>query len=259
MAYIRFYTHLPGLVRGLPYIDEVHPMDMAPPTTINLRYENIIPTNIHLAKIFGDCLGVQVHNIMPDCMVRDDLVGSFRVHWGKGPNIVVLMKASQYTPNKDWPMDYWNDLIKRISKKYHIILIGDDNHFGNEKIESSEMCTDMRGLTNLEELLAIVAAGDLYVGPVSGPSHIAAAVGCPSVVICGGYESHQNACYPNSIILYDAPQCSPCWLRTPCPYSKKCLTSITIDLVEKAIMQALNPINNNERFMTRKVLPMQDK
>lgn len=240
MVHIRFYTHLPALVRGLPYIDEVHSMDMAPPSTIKLRYDNITPTNIHLAKIFGDCLGVKVQNIMPDCILRDDLVNTFRIQWGKGPNIIVLLRASQHTPNKDWPMEYWDELLKRISKKFHIVLIGDDNYYNNEKIESSGTYTDMRGRTDLEELSAVVAAGDLYVGPVSGPSHIAAAVGCPSVVICGGYESHENACYPNSTILYDTPQCSPCWLRTPCPYSKKCLTSITIDTVEMAIMQILH-------------------
>src|SRR5258708_34320441 len=79
---------------------------------------------------------------------------------------------------------------------------------------------------------AVVAASDLYVGPVSGPMHIAVAVGTPSVTICGGYESPRGLEHlagvkstTNVILSSDLP-CSPCWLREPCPIGLKCLNSI---------------------------------
>ena len=75
----------------------------------------------------------------------------------------------------------------------------------------------------MEQLAAIVAASDLYIGPVSGPMHIAVAVGTPSVTIRGGYESPRGIEYLpevkktiNVIISSDLP-CSPCWLREALP------------------------------------------
>ena len=72
---------------------------------------------------------------------------------------------------------------------------------------------DLSGKLPLGHFLAAVAAGDIHVGPVSGPVHVAAAAGKPSVVIYGGYEHPDCSSYPGNINLYTALSCSPCWLR----------------------------------------------
>jgi ADP-heptose:LPS heptosyltransferase len=68
--------------------------------------------------------------------------------------------------------------------------------------------------------------------------HIAAAVGTPAVVIDGGYSNPVCTGYPGNVDLYSPVECVPCWLRTPCPYSKKWLHQITPDQVEAALHQA---------------------
>jgi len=104
---------------------------------------------------------------------------------------------------------------------------------------------DLRDKTSLEELAAVVAASDLYVGPVSGPMHIAVAVGTPSVTICGGYESPRGYEHTagvkstTNVFLSSNLPCSPCWLREPCPIGLKCLNSISPAQVEKAIAGVL--------------------
>ena len=60
---VTFYTHFANLVRGLPFIDEVLPVDVAPTgKAILLRYENLIPVRRHIAGIFGEILGVDIRN-----------------------------------------------------------------------------------------------------------------------------------------------------------------------------------------------------
>lgn len=234
-AHIRFYTKYISLIEGLPYVNEVHSMEHCPKNAIRLLCEDSLPSNYHLSQIMGDCLGVTVTNTLPDCIVRQDLVNTYRSRWGKNFTIIISLSSSGHAPNKDWPIEYWEELIQRISKRFHIVLIGDQkDRFMNS---FNTTLSDMRGKTSLEELIAIVAAGNLYVGPMSGPYHIAAATGCPSLVILGGYESPKNACYPGSIVLYSELPCSPCWLNNNCPHSKLCLTSIPVDLVEKKIME----------------------
>ena len=76
---VTFYTHFANLVRGLPFIDEVRPMDAFPTSrSIFLRHENLIPVRRHIAEIFGDMLGVDVRDHWPSCIVdlslRDDCI-----------------------------------------------------------------------------------------------------------------------------------------------------------------------------------------
>jgi ADP-heptose:LPS heptosyltransferase len=94
---------------------------------------------------------------------------------------------------------------------------------------------DLRGRTTLPELIAAIAAADLLIAPETGSMHIAAAVGTPAVVIYGGYIDPVATGYPGHINLYSPVECAPCWLRTPCPYAKKCLHQITPDQVEAAV------------------------
>jgi ADP-heptose:LPS heptosyltransferase len=85
--------------------------------------------------------------------------------------------------------------------------------------------------------VAAIAAADLLVVPDSGPMHIAAAVGTPSVVIYGGYTDPECTGYAGNINLYSPVPCAPCWLRSPCPYDKKCLHQILPNQVEAAVKQ----------------------
>jgi hypothetical protein len=54
-------------------------------------------------------------------------------------------------------------------------------------------------------------------------------------VIYGGYIDPVSTGYPGNIDLYSAVECSPCWLRTPCPIGLKCLHQITPGQVEAAV------------------------
>jgi ADP-heptose:LPS heptosyltransferase len=236
--YLRFYTNYPTLVRGLPYIDEILAYDERPKNVINLKYEDAIPPRAHIAKIMGDSLGINVRNVRPNCVIDRGLVEGFRNSWRSLPRpyIVVQRRAGRWTPNKDWPEKYWIELIESLSRQASVIEIGNKT-FEQKSVLKNYM--DLRDRTSLEELIAVIAAGDILVGPPSGPSHIAAAANIPSVLIIGGYEHPISASYSGSFSLYTALACAPCWLRKPCPYDLKCLRMIRPDAVERAIWSTL--------------------
>jgi ADP-heptose:LPS heptosyltransferase len=197
-------------------------------------YEDLIPPRRHIAKIFGDCLGVRVTDVRPDCIVRSELVDAFTEQW-RGlprPHIVVNRNSSPWTPNKDWPDPLWCDLIARLCTWGTVVEIGSNPP---AQSEPSERYIDLRGRSTLEELVAVMAAADLHIGPVSGPVHIAAAMGTPGVVIYGGYEHPVCSGYPSNISLFSSISCSPCWLREPCPFDLKCLRMISPAEVETAV------------------------
>jgi ADP-heptose:LPS heptosyltransferase len=239
---IRFYTDLPSLVRGLPYIDAVLPAASAPFGVVFPEYQSAIPSETHLSRLLGESLGVRVADIRPDCVVDRDLVVRFREMWRQlpRPHIVVNRRASDWTPNKDWPAPYWEALIGRLSRHAGVVEIGAAAAGVAEKFGAGYI--DLRGRTSLEELVAVIAAADLHVGPPSGPVHIAAATGKRSVVVIGGYEGPGNTAYPSDIALYTPVACAPCWRQTPCPYGLKCLHAISPDQVERAVLTLWNEI-----------------
>ena len=124
-------------------------------------------------------------------------------------------------------------LIGVILKTGTVIEIG-ENSEGHVHLGSPNYI-DLRGKTDLGKLVASIAAADILVAPVSGPVHIASAVRTPAVVILGGYELPDNTAYPENKILYTPIECSPCWLRIPCPIDRECLRRISPETIQKAI------------------------
>ena len=182
-CYIRFYTEYGPLVNGLPYIDEVLPYDQRPRGALGLGYEDAVPSEVHLSRVLGDTLGLEVIDTHPNCVVRGDLAEGYRhslVHLPR-PRVVFLRRASRWTPNKDWPDPNWVALITALARNATVIEIGQGDAAAGAIISPNYV--DLRGRTSLEQLAALIAVADLYVGPVSGPMHIAVAVGTPSVTI----------------------------------------------------------------------------
>jgi ADP-heptose:LPS heptosyltransferase len=232
---IHFYTDYPDLVRGLWYLDDISPTDKCPPRRIWMGYEDALPLSGHLARIIGQRLGVRVKDVRPDCYIDETLVEQFRSTWRDlpRPHILVQRRASSFTPNKNWPHDSWETLIGEIAKTATVIEIG-QNSEGYVNFAFPNYI-DLRGKTDVRGLVASIAAADILVAPVSGPVHIASAVRTPAVVILGGYELPENTVYSGNRILYTSVECSPCWLRTPCPIDRECLRRISPESARKAI------------------------
>jgi ADP-heptose:LPS heptosyltransferase len=244
-CHIRFYTKFGPLVNGLPYIDEVLPYEQKPTGALYMSYEEAVPPEVHLSRIIGDSVGLEVTDTRPDCITRGDLLEGYRQSFAHlpRPRIVFLRRSSAWTPNKNWPDPNWVALITSLACNATVIEIGQEDAAAGAI--NGHNCVDMRGKTSLEQLAAIVAACDLYIGPVSGPMHIAVAVGTPSVTICGGYESPRGLEHlpgvkstTNVILSSDLP-CSPCWLREPCPIGLKCLNWISPGQVQEAVAGVL--------------------
>lgn len=232
---IHFYTDYPDLVRGLWYVDEVFPGNKRALKSMRMSYEGDLPTRCHIARIIGKRVGVRVEDVRPDCSIDEKLVQRFRRAWRDlpRPHILVQRRAGSYTPNKNWQDDSWRTLISIMLKTATVIEIGEHNEDSEQY--AGPNYTDLRGRTDLRELVASIAAADILVAPISGPVHIASAVRTPAVVIVGGYEQPENTAYPGNKILYTPIECSPCWLKTPCPIDRECLRRISPATVEEAI------------------------
>ena len=224
---VTFFTDYPGFVEGLPGVEAVRPYADRSGQSLELIYETSIPPQRHIAKIFGDCIGVDVQDTRPRCRLdaavaarwHDRLCGLSR------PIAAINRSAGPWTPNKDWPDAYWVELIEQLCTNGSVVEIGAQRSDPSDVQNAKYL--DLRGQTTISDLVAVLAASDVHVGPISGPVHIAAALNLPSVVIYGGYEHPVGSSYPGNIDLFTELPCSPCWLRHGCPYDRKCLHQIS--------------------------------
>lgn len=106
------------------------------------------------------------------------------LHPGGGEN---PMRSS---PDKRWPVERFallgNHLIRQ--HKARVVLVGTQDERPLTRAVAGLMAakvSDLSGQLSLSEVGALCEVADLYVGNDAGPTHIAAATGCPTLALYG--------------------------------------------------------------------------
>lgn len=140
---------------------------------------------------------------------------------------------SAYT--KEWSFDRWNELAQGLAKEGHRLM-----QVGTPMDPLISGAQDLRGQTSLADMTAILEQARLFIGLESGPMHIAAAVGTPSVIIYGGRTRPWETGYPWHWHVADTTiPCAGCALNTGCPYDVKCMEGISVEAVWETVERAL--------------------
>lgn len=90
---------------------------------------------------------------------------------------LVLVHAGKWWPSKTLPVEWWQDVIDRLSEKLTVVLIGKtiDDKQGYLDVKCPDDGIDLRDLTSLGELFAIISMSNVLVTNDSSPLHIAGA------------------------------------------------------------------------------------
>jgi heptosyltransferase-2 len=160
---------------------------------------------------------------------------------------VGIMPGAEYGPAKQWPPEYYADLIAKLAERgYQAWLFGSKkDHPVAEKIIqlAGDRGINICGKTTIPDVIDLIAATRLAISNDSGLMHVAAAVGCPVVAIYGSSDPlFTPPLSDKGIVMYLGIECSPCFQRQ-CPYGHyRCLREITVDQVLVAGLRALgNP------------------
>jgi heptosyltransferase-2 len=95
------------------------------------------------------------------------------------------------------------------------------------------------GETTLREFMALLARCQLVITNDSGPMHLSAALGLPTVAIFGSTD--ERATGPVGVrarVVKHPVECSPCGLRE-CPVDFRCMTGLPVDEVYKAALESV--------------------
>lgn len=140
---------------------------------------------------------------------------------------------------KNWPFEYWNILIDKLSSFVDFIQLGDTR----EPVFKNPSVLRFAGQTTMREAAAILGKADLFIGPDSFLAHVANGLSVQSIIIFGGSRTADNLGYSDNINLVNYPSCSPCWIHPSnggiCNYDYKCLYAIKPSLVLEEVRKIL--------------------
>jgi ADP-heptose:LPS heptosyltransferase len=90
---------------------------------------------------------------------------------------MILVHPGKWWPSKSFPIDWWQEVIDKLSKKLCVCLIGkriDDNQ-GYIPVECPEDGYDFRDITTLGEMIALISLSKVTLTNDSSPIHIGGA------------------------------------------------------------------------------------
>jgi ADP-heptose:LPS heptosyltransferase/GT2 family glycosyltransferase len=151
-----------------------------------------------------------------------------------GDRRIVAVHPAAGTPTRQWPARYFAQLIDLLIADYdvNVAIIGgpDEVEIADAilaDVRNSERVASCLGKMKLQETSEFLPRSALFVGNNSGPSHIAAALGVPTVAVHSGViASEEWAPYgPRGVAIRRDMTCAPCYIAQPedCPRALACL------------------------------------
>ncbi|MBN2144315.1 MAG: glycosyltransferase family 9 protein [Candidatus Aureabacteria bacterium] len=169
---------------------------------------------------------------------------------GKNRLVLVNANASELLPQRKWPMEYYEDLIKCILdhfKDIYVFLTGS----GAEWNELEELkrnvnhsnCINFAGAVPLTDIPVLYELSHCMITNDSGPAHFASVTNMKTFVLYGPETPRLYGALGNTTAIYAELACSPCvnafnHRKTPC-LDPVCLKTIRPEKVFNLIKPSL--------------------
>ncbi len=196
--------------------------------------------------------GIPTQTPAPRLEITAPLVDRWRTLTGIAPGAVGLFPGSHAAARR-WAPERFKELARRLVEKGHrvVVLGGPDERALTAQVAEGGGF-DAGGQTDIPLLAAALADCKLLVGNDSGPLHLAAAVGTPTVSLWGAGDPQITGPVgkQHRVIRHPELPCVPC-VKNVCPRKgpgtvlpeaeRECLAMILVDEVERAVEEAIGP------------------
>ncbi len=196
--------HIMGWLSGIPIrigydrraawaLTDVHAYDKKE----GLKHESAYLSDFLMASGLSDPLTNMIFPFVPVSAQARLSVQNLLRHYGVSENQlygVIHPSASDVT--KIWPVEKFSELMRTWKVARHWVVIGD-----NTVSEKAQKISELSGLPiinfcgqlSLGMLAALFESAEIVISNDSGPAHIAAAVGAPTISIFGRWQPGLNA------------------------------------------------------------------
>jgi ADP-heptose:LPS heptosyltransferase len=149
---------------------------------------------------------------------------------------------------KDWGKDNWRALLKRVNAEYPghgLALVGaqEDAAVANHAAQDwTGPKLNLCGRLTPRETAAVMEHARIFLGPDSGPMHLAAGAGIPCVIAfsAAGLPGIWFPPGPRHQVVYHQTSCCGCYRQQCNVAGHPCLSSIAVEEMMAAVSRAMN-------------------
>jgi len=162
----------------------------------------------------------------------------------EGSRYLVVSPGAAFGSAKRWTEEGFAAAAETLGSEFElsVVTVGSEGErHSAERVReiARRPVTVLNGRTSLETLIGVIAGSSLLIGNDSGPVHIAAALGIPTIAVFGATDYRVAAPYsPRGRAVYEPVECSPCWLRE-CPIDHRCMTRVSAEAVCRAAREVM--------------------
>lgn len=160
--------------------------------------------------------------------------------------LIGVFPGASFGPSKKWYPERYKETLNELCTKYDAYPVifggaGDVEAAREIKKDLKLRFLDLSGKVSLREFMAIVKNVKVFISNDSGPMHIAAALGTPTVGIFGSTEPQRTAPLGEKVtVVREKVKCAPCFKRTCIYDTYECLDKITTEMVVKKSDELIN-------------------
>ena len=153
--------------------------------------------------------------------------------------LLVLNPGAAFGSAKRWFEDRFAAVADQVAEESNLatVIVGsaaEGEIAGRIRDTMRRRAVLLTGRTDLETLIGVLSLASLMITNDSGPMHIAAALGIPTVAVFGSTDADvTRPVGPRTRVVRHAVACSPCLLRE-CPIDHRCMETVTVDDVFQA-------------------------
>jgi heptosyltransferase-1 len=201
------------------------------------RADHVVRRNLELLR----SVGVNDSRIeFPLADVASHALTEIRAIVG-GDHPFALINPGAAWPNKRWPPERFGEVaafLREVRGLPSFVLWGPgEEGLAGAVVETSGGAARVAPATSVPELVALSRAAALVISGDTGPLHIAAAVGTPTVSLFGPTDPHRNGPWALDDVAVSRYGACGCHYERRCRKPEWCLESIPVAEVTAAIQQ----------------------
>ena len=182
----------------------------------------------------------------PRLVVTDEEQGWAQAFLGESSRLRVVVHPGGFSSRLWKPVHYRNLVLRLAQAGREVLLTGnaaERDKFRRDTGVSQwpDGVRNLMGVLTIRQLMAVIAESHAVVSLATGPMHVAAALGVPTVSIFDPRRNNSPIRWQplgaGVILKPDVPTCEKC-IYEACPYWD-CLDRITVETVEERITQSL--------------------
>jgi ADP-heptose:LPS heptosyltransferase len=194
-----------------------------------------------------ESLGIPAEDLRPTLYPspHDRATVAMLLHAVRALRPVIVLHVGAGTAAKRWPLSHYVELARLLYEQTRgtLICVGgpEDLRRAHQLDRAGFPGINWVGKLTVLQLAALLEEADLFVGPDSGPAHVAAAAGTRTIALFSGTNDAAQWCPigPRVVVLRYPTPCSPCGYKVCVVNGHPCMNRLRPQAVFRAACDLL--------------------